>query len=340
MILFSKCKKISGRIECRIVLCIAILILLTGCAAPNIKLFSDASDPLMEQVLDGEALEKVVVISVDGVITDEPQEGFLSRQMPSMLQEVVSQLDMAAKDPAVKALVLKINSPGGTITASDILYRELMEFKKQSRAKLVVSMMDLAASGGYYVALPADYIMAHPTTVTGSVGVIFMSPKAYNLMEKIGVAVRVRKSGRNKDMGSPFREPTAEEDKLLDGIISDMAGRFITLVKERRGGDNLSLEAIKTARIFTANEALEVGLIDEIGYLDDAITKAKCMAGLPANARVVAYRRTYFPNDNVYNTATTQLMGGSKSLVNVDLLDAMPAFKTGFYYLWWPSAGQ
>ncbi|MDY6822766.1 MAG: signal peptide peptidase SppA [Thermodesulfobacteriota bacterium] len=325
--------------HCCIIPFIVIVFLTAGCATPNVKLFTDATDPLQERVLSGEAMEKVVVVSVDGVITDDPEKDFLSRKMPSMLQEVVSCLEMAAKDPAVKALVLKINSPGGTITASDILYRELMAFKNRTGARLVVSMMDVAASGGYYIALPADHIMAHPTTVTGSVGVIFISPKAYKLMDKIGVDIRVRKSGRNKDMGSPFREPTAEEDRLMDGIIADMADRFIGLVKERRGQDRIALDEIQTARIFTASEALKAGLIDEIGYLDQAIEKAKKMAGIPENARVVAYRRTRYPNDNVYNNLAANA-GGAKSLVNIDLMDAIAARKTGFYYLWWPSAQE
>jgi protease-4 len=127
-----------------------------------------------------------------------------------MVQEFVSQLRLAEKDKKIKALLLKIDSPGGSVIASDIVYNEILAFKKRTGAKVVVAMMGVAASGGYYISLPADTIVAHPATITGSIGVIFFRPKVTGLMGKIGVGVEVNKSGKNKDIGSPFRQTTAE----------------------------------------------------------------------------------------------------------------------------------
>ncbi|MFZ5564958.1 MAG: signal peptide peptidase SppA [Thermodesulfobacteriota bacterium] len=307
-----------------------------GCSLPGIKLPADATDPLQEFILEGAGPRKVALISVNGAITDKPTKDFMARNHPGMLDEFVAQLNLAKVDPAVEALVLKVNSPGGTITASDIMYKELMDFKGRTGKPVVAVMMDVAASGGYYISLPADHIVAHPTTITGSVGVIFLSPRVSGLMDKLGLSVDVRKSGKHKDMGSPFRENTREEDALFKAIIDDMAGRFIGLVEEHRGGKKPAIEDIKTARIFTAAEAMKAGLIDQIGYLEDAITRAKRMAGLPEDAAVVTYRRTYYPNDTIYNTLVTQSGDHQGALVNIDLLEAMPPLRPGFYYLWWP----
>lgn len=308
-----------------------------GCAL-NVKLFTDAADPLQEFTLSGTGKEKVLLIPVKGVITDRTQKGFLKK--PSIVQDIVSQLRLAEKDPQIKAVVLKIDSPGGSTTASDIVYHEIMQYKSKSGAKVVVAMMGVAASGGYYIALPADHILAHPTTVTGSVGVIMLMPKVDGLMKKIGVAVDVHKSGANKDMGSPFRPSTAEEQKILEGVTGALGGRFLALLEKHRQLDNEKLDRISTARIFIADEAESIGLVDEIGYLSDALKKAKQLSGLAEDARVVVYRRTRYADDNVYNTATTQSADLEMSLVNVKLPGGISELDAGFYYLWLPGVSS
>ncbi len=321
-----------------IIIALLFIVFVGGCGFPAIKLPANATDPLREYVLEGEGHKKVALISVNGVISDLPSKDFLMRNTPSMMDEVIAQLNIAKQDPDVKAVVLKINSPGGTATASDILYKEIMDFKRQTGVPVVASMMDLATSGGYYVSLAADLIVAHPTTITGSVGVIALTPDVSGLMDKLGIKMSVHKSGRNKDMGSMFRPGTEEENRLFDEIIKDLAGRFTTLVASRRSGRSPDMEEISTARIYTAPEALKAGLIDKIGYLDYALACAKSMAGLSQDAAVVAYRRTRYPDDTIYNPLTTSYDGGRPSLVNMGILDAMPSLKPGFYYLWWPSA--
>ena len=320
------------------VVVVSLIVLLTiGCTAPKIRLFPSQADPLREFTLEGKAREKVLVIPIRGIITDAPREGFVHTR-PSMVQEVVSQLRLAEDDKKVKAVILKIDSPGGSVTASDVLYKEILAYKERTGNKVVVAMMSVAASGAYYISLPADYILAHPTTLTGSIGVIFIRPKVTGLMHKIGVAVEVNKSGKNKDMGSPFRPTSAEEEEILQELVQRLGIRFVDLVAKHRKLNPEMMADISTARVYLANEAIELGLIDEIGYLNDAVSQAKKLAGLPDNAKLVVYRRTEYPNDNLYNTAT-RFGNGNLSLISVDFLSAFSQFSTGFYYLW-PSAAM
>jgi protease-4 len=309
------------------------LLLFMGCTVPKIRLFPSQADPLKEFTLEGKADQKVLVIPVRGIVTNHPKEGFI-RTRPSMVQEVVSQLRLAEKDKNVKAVILKIDSPGGSVTASDVLFNEILTFKERTGATVVAAMMGVAASGGYYISLPADYILAHPTTITGSIGVIFMRPKVTGLMHKIGIGMDVSKSGVNKDIGSPFRPATAAEEKIFQDLTDRLGVRFIDLVAKHRKLDPAIIAEIATARIYLASEALELGLVDEIGYLENAVLQAKKLAQLPEDAKVVVYRRTEYPDDNIYNTST-RYGGGDLSVISVDLLpDALNQFRTGFYYLW------
>ncbi|WP_027178390.1 signal peptide peptidase SppA [Maridesulfovibrio bastinii] len=309
-------------------------LLLCAACQPKMNLFPDSTDPLKETVLQGESDQKILVIPIQGIISDQPKKGLLS-SMPSMVQEVSSKLALASKDPEIKAVILKINSPGGTVTASDIIYREISEYKKKTGVKVIAAMMDIAASGGYYISLSADRIIAHPTTMTGSVGVIFMRPKLDGLMDKIGVSMDVTASGRNKDMASPFRKDTPEEEKIISNMVADYAARFIKLVKENRTLSPEQLEEIKTARVFSAQGALKTGLVDKLGYLDDAVADAKKMAGLPDDAQVITYKRKAYPNDTLYNSVEAQSLK-MPALVNFDAEAFIPP-KTGFYYMWYPA---
>jgi len=311
---------------------LAIEIFMIGCTAPKIRLFPSQADPLREFALEGEAEQKVLVIPVRGIISNAPRERFI-RTQPSMVQEIVSQLRLAEKDENVKAVIFKIDSPGGSVTASDILYNEIKVFKERTGAKVVAVMMGLTASGGYYISLPADYILAHPTTVTGSIGVIFRRPRVTGLMHKVGIDIEVNKSGKNKDIGSPFRAATAEEKKIFQDLTDRLAVRFVDLVVRHRELEPEIIAEISTARVYLANEALELGLVDEIGYLETAVRQAKKLARLPENAKIVVYRRTEYPDDNLYNTST-RYDEGHGSLISLDLPGSLNHITTGFYYLW------
>lgn len=309
-----------------------MLISIFGCQSAKIRLFPSQADPLKEFALEGEGNEKILVIPVRGIISDVPREGLI-RTKPSLVQEVVSQLRLAEEDDRVKAVILKIDSPGGSVTASDILYNEIAGYKKRTNAKVVAAMMGVAASGAYYIALPADYIQAHPTTITGSIGVIFARPKVTGLMQKIGVDVEVNKSGTDKDMGSPFRPTSAEEEKIFQALTDQLGDRFINKVASHRNLDPEALARISTARVFLANEAFDLGLVDQIGYLENAVDQAKKLAGLGEDAKVIVYRRTEYPDDNIYNTST-RYGGGKVSLISLKLPGSLDQIQTGFFYLW------
>lgn len=307
-------------------------ILITGCANLDLKLFVDKSEPLREFTLSGSSSSKVLIIPIDGMISDQ-NDFSLIKENPGMVEHVVAQLRIAEEDSRIKAVLLQVNSPGGLTTASDIIYNELMQFKERTKKPIVVSMLDFAASGGYMVSLPADLITAHPTTVTGSVGVIFMRPQVSGLMDKLGLEMDITKSGKNKDMGSPFRHATPEEDKLFQNLIDQLNKRFVSLVQRHRHLNKENLELVKSARVFIAEDALKVGLIDRVCYMDEAISECKKLANIPDSSRVVVYRRVYYPNDNIYNTSTSHYGGSKVSLINSDILNLMGA-KTGFYAIW------
>lgn len=318
------------------VIIIAVCLLAgAGCIKPKITLFPDKTEPLEEYMLQGKGEEKVLVVSIKGFISDGPR-GLPLAKRPGTVQEVVSQLRKAEKDKKIKALILKIDSPGGTVTASDMIYHEIMKYKESSGVKVVAMMMGVAASGGYYAALSSDFIMAHPTTITGSIGVVFLRPNVTGLMGKIGLDIEVDKSGQRKDMGSPFRATTPEERRIMQKLIDDMADRFLTLATQRR---KLSAEVravISSGQIYPSDEALRLGLIDRIGYIDDAVREIAKTSGLPADAKVVVYRRYEYHDDNIYAASAPKPEGLEINLMDTGISEAIPPLQSGLYYLWLP----
>jgi protease IV len=314
------------------VLLVLGLALPIGCMPINIQVFPDYRDPLKEVTIQGEGRNKILLVHISGIISaEERREAFAVR--PSMVQEVVAQLDMAAGDERVRAVVLLINTPGGSSTASDILYNEIARFKGRSEARVVASLMALATSGGYYAALAADRILAHPTSVTGSVGTVYLQPRVVGLMDKVGVEVVAFKSGEMKDMGAFFRNATEEEEAIFRSMIDQINSRFLGLVQERRELSPAKMRIVETARLFSAGQALDAGLIDSIGYVHDAIGQAAELAGIAEDYRVTAYRRTPTANDNVYNPSTAMAATGFAGKSVSEML-SLPA--AGFYHLWSP----
>jgi protease-4 len=156
-------------------------------------------------------------------------------------------------------------------------------------------------------------------------------------MQKIGVDVEVNKSGINKDMASPFRNATKEEEKILQSLTDQLGQQFLEKLAHHRKLDQNKLAEISTARIFLADEALELGLVDKVGYIGSALDEAKKIAGLSEDAKIIVYRRTEYPDDNLYNTSTTRLEGRGISLISLDFPGSMTGLQTGFYYLWAPA---
>jgi len=326
------------KIRISAIIIIMFLLGATGCSFPRITLFGPPDQPLEEYTLDGKGKEKVLVMSIDGIISDKARRSLLGTR-PSMIQEVAAYLRRAQEDNHIKALLIKVNSPGGTVTASDILYHEINNYKQRSGVKIVVAMMSMATSGGYYISLPADVIMAHPTTVTGSVGVIYLRPNFSGLMDKVGVSVGVNTSGANKDMGAPYRPATDEENALFQDLTDKMAQRFIGLVTQHRNLNNEQLQQITTARVLLAEEAKALGLVDSIGYLDDAVNKARKIAGLDKEARVVAYRSYEPQDDTIYNPAI-QTTDDLPTALAPMLSQLAAVAEAGFYYIWPAAVGQ
>jgi protease-4 len=207
---------------------------LPACVLMNneINPFQSGREPLEEKKVDGKGFDKILLIEISNVITGNEEErplGLEARE--STVTRVKETLRKAEKDRRVKAVVLRIDSPGGGVTASDIIYREINNFKQKRNVPVVAALMDTAASGGYYVALAADEIVAHPTTVTGSIGVIMLNLNVEGLFRKIGVSDTTVKSGAHKDIGSPFRKPTESDRRILQGVIDDLYP-FVALVHQ------------------------------------------------------------------------------------------------------------
>jgi protease-4 len=232
----------------------------------------------------------------------------------------------------VKALIVRINSPGGTITASDILYHELLAFKTRKKVPVIAAIMDVGASGGYYAALAADTIVVNPTTITGSIGVVMVTVNAQGLLEKIGVTPLAIKSGPMKDAGSPFRSLTDAERAVFQGIIDDMYGRFVGLIARSRKMPEDRVRAFADGRVYTADEALELGLVDRIAYLEDVVALAKERAGL-AEAKVIMYHRPKEYRANIYS-ATPSASTAESTLAQ--FAAALGGGGPRFLYLWWP----
>ena len=222
----------------------------------------------------------VAVIRLEGMIVGDRNATSLQAITPKQVKDL---LEQAEDDPFVQAIVIRIDSPGGDVVASDEIYRMLLEVEKP----VVVSMGSVAASGGYYIACGADYIVAHPDSLTGSIGVISQFVNAEGLMKKVGVEVVVIASGPAKDIGSPFREMTEEERDLWRGIIDEVYEDFVAVVAERRGLPLDQVRELADGRVYTGHQALEAGLVDDLGTLEDAIAKAAELGGIEGEPEVV-----------------------------------------------------
>jgi len=313
---------------------LALALLLTGCSVISLDL-SPRIRPLEEQTVEGQGDAKILLMDVSGFLSDEVSSGALTIGTPPprvpLLVRVREELTRARRDPKIRAVVLRINSPGGTVTASDIIFRELQEFKRATGLPVIASMLDLAASGGYYIALAADTIVAHPTTVTGSIGVIMISLNAEGLMQKIGLAASTVKSGERKDMGSPFRALTPEERAIFQTVIDELHRQFVAKVVERRHIPLATAAALADGRIYTAEQALGHRLVDRVGYIPDALAEARRAAGVD-EARVVVYKRPRDYRATYYARAETE----AGTLGTLSQLAGLAGAGPKFLYLWLP----
>jgi protease-4 len=203
----------------------------------------------------------------------------------------VEELRDYVKDPSIKALVLRVDSPGGAVAPSQEIFEEVK--KAAAKKKVVVSMGAIAASGGYYVSSPATRIVANPGTLTGSIGVIMEIPNLEGLLDKVGVKTQVIKSGEHKDLASAFRELGDEERRILQGVLDDVHDQFISDVAEGRRIPVEEVRRLADGRIFTGRQALKEGLVDELGNLEDAIMISAELAGIEGEPEVVTAKKKF-----------------------------------------------
>jgi protease IV len=319
----------------RVSLALVVAVLLVGCSSIISIDLTPRIRPLEEETVEGKGDAKILLMDISGFISDETTGSALTIGSPPprvpMLVRVREELEKAAGDDKVKAIVVRINSPGGTVTASDIIFRELQTYKRTRGVPIIASMMDVAASGGYYIALAADTIVAHPTTVTGSIGVIMITLNAEGFMQKIGLSANAIKSGERKDMGSPFRPLTPEERAIFQSVIDDLQRQFVAHLIDRRKLTPAAAATLADGRIYTADQALGHRLIDSIGYVPDALEAARRAAGL-TEARVVVYKRPREYRATYYARADSD----ASAFAAVSQLTGLAASGPKFLYVWWP----
>lgn len=231
---------------------------------------------------------KVAVVRIEGVILDS--------------KEAIEDLRRHRDNPGIKAIVLRIDSPGGGVVPSQEIYAEVRKTRADGKVKLVTSMGNVAASGGYYIAAATDKIVANPGTLTGSIGVIMELANVKGLMEKVGVESVVIKSGLHKDLASPFRTMSEEDRAILQGVLDDVHDQFIQAVAAGRGLEFEQVRELADGRIFTGRQAKKVRLVDELGDLQDAIKLAARMVGITGEPQVVETKKRFSIRDFLENT--------------------------------------
>jgi protease-4 len=306
----------KGRFWVVLGLCLGLV---AGCITVKVSLFEEPG-ALKETTISGYGRDKILLLEISGAILEGPHRLLALFKGSTSPARVKEELEKAAKDNHIKAVVVKINSPGGTVAAADVILHELQAFKAERGVPLVVCLQGLATSGGYYVAQAGDAIIAYPTCITGSIGVLAMKFNLKGLMDKVGVEEDLVKTGAWKDFWSPFRPATPQEKEMMQQVINQFYKNFVDVVA---AGRNLSLkETLKVAdgRIFTAAQAKDLKLVDQLGYLDDALELARAKAQLNKEARVVRYHRPGGYKPTIYSR-----------LPDLDLTMAGPQF----LYIWW-----
>lgn len=223
--------------------------------------------------------DKIAVVKIEGVILDST--------------EIIEELKDYSSNDSVKAIILRIDSPGGAVAPSQEIYEEVKRIREEGKKKIVTSMGSVAASGGYYIASVSDRIVANPGTITGSIGVILELANFSGLMKKVGVESVVVKSGKYKDIGSIFRTMTKEERELLQGVIDDTHEQFIEAVSAGRAIEKEKLVSIADGRVFTGRQAKEIGLIDDVGNMQYAIKIAREIAGIKGEPAIIEKKKRF-----------------------------------------------
>lgn len=278
--------------------------------------------------------QRVAMIDVSGMLVN-----FRKRQLFDPGENPVSvlheKLAAARRDKKVKAVILRLNTPGGTVTASDAMYRQVRRFKQQTGKPVIALMMDVAASGGYYLACAADHMIAYPSSVTGSIGVILQTVSLKPALDRIGIQTEAITSGHNKDAGSLLSVLTPDRRAILQNMVDDFYERFANIVRKSRPQipDDRFQQAVD-GRVLSGNAALAMGMIDQTGDLDDAFLMAKQMAGLE-DADLILYHRPIAYVGSPYASSPSMPTGGTQiNIAQFNFPELPTGTSVGFYYLW------
>ncbi len=332
-------QKINTRLCCWILVFAGLVLCGCGQTAFLVQPVS-AERKLAETQIDRDegffVTDKIAVIDVDGFLANRAKGGYMFGG-ENAVSLFVEKLDKARKDPLVKAVVLRINSRGGTVAASDTMHHALLEFRRQTGKPVVACVLDTAASGAYLLACGSNGIVAQPSSVTGSIGTVMQTVSFAGTMEKLGIKAIAIKSGKLKDIGSPLRDMTDEEREVLQGIIEEFYEQFVSAVESGRPLLGPSeVRELADGRVFTGTEAVKLGLVDRLGFPSDAIKWAKELAGVQ-RSRVVIYHRPIGYKPNIYSSEGSA--GDlSAALVNVEMPDWLKGEGCEFLYVWQPEA--
>jgi protease-4 len=312
----------------------SLFLLVAGCASGSLLItpVSNTNQLKQDVVEEGDLTGKVAIIPVEGMLMDERTGGLL-QPSENPLSLFVQELDQAAQDDSVKAVVLRVNSPGGSVTTSDTMYDALVRFREKTHKPVIASAQELDASGAFYVSCGADKIFTCPTTIIGSIGVIFESVDLEGTLDKLGVQTYAIKSAPLKDMGSPYRHLTEQAREIMQGMVDEYFARFKGIVVQNRNiHDPQVLTLVTDGRVFSGERGVELGLADQVGRLSDAIDAAKKMAGIP-DGEVIMYKRPYGYAGSIYADLSTPEPKSNDFNLNLPMSHWLP---DGFYYLWQP----
>jgi protease-4 len=331
----------------RIVIVLGLCLALAGCQCHPVQIQATAkikpempvnnAGPVVPQMVacdeqSGGSAPKIAIIDVDGLMLNADMTGLGSAgENPVALFH--ERLDAVQQDGSVCAVVLRINTPGGGVTATDIMWHNLQEFRQCTKLPVVACIMDVGTGGGYFLATASDHIVAHPTSVTGGIGVIL---NLYNLslfMEHYNILATAVKSGKNTDLGSPLKELSDEQRAILQRMTDEYHQHFKQVVESARPSIDTTVASTFDGRVFTASQALQRKMIDEIGYLDDAVEVAKQLSGV-CNAQVAMYHRCNDKARSPYAITPNVPLQTSVMPLSVPAFDRakMPTF----LYLWQP----
>ena len=276
--------------------------------------------------------EKIALVELEGVIHGAENQSLLFPR-ENAVSELKAQLDFVRTDSEVMAVVLRISSPGGEVTACDVLHHELQKFRKETGIPVVACIADQGTSGAYYVAVAADTIVAHPTAIVGSIGAVLQSFDLSGLLSKIGVTSAPVKSVPKKDLNSLFRPMTEDERKILQKLVDDVHQRFIEVVDEGRPQlQRDEVVALADGRVVSGTEAASLKLVDKVGYLSDALEEARKL-GKIESPTIIRYTRVARSGSNIYTGAVPGNPGSRQLQLS---LSADISSGPKLYYLWDP----